>query len=131
MSADAIEKARAYIADSERQWVASVVSGDTSTLQRIMAEDVVDVDSQGRFLDKKTMLAEISEAPKYFTSNTLDDVKIRFFGNVAVAQGSETWEGKNGLPPKGQFVFTDTWALRDGKWQVVATEALIPPTPAK
>ena len=118
MSPADMEKARAYIEDSEKQWVASVVSGDVSALQRIIADDVVDVDSQGRYLDKTTMLAEIHEAPKYFSSNVLDGVKVRFFGDVAVAQGSETWEGKNGLPPKGQFFFTDTWVLRDGKWQV-------------
>jgi hypothetical protein len=48
-----------------------------------------------------------------------------------VAQGSETWEGQNGLPPEGQFVFSDTWVLRNGTWQVAATEALIPMTPPK
>ena len=127
-----LDKARAYIVQSEKDWVASVVSGRTDPLERIIAADVVDVDTQGHMIDKATMLAQIREAPKYFTSNVLDDVKVRFFGSTtAVAQGSETWQGQNGLPPKGQFVFTDTWILRDGKWQVAATEALMPMEPPK
>lgn len=119
-----MDTARQFIEESEKQWVASVVSGDPATLERIIADDVIDVDSEGNLADKATMLAQIKGAPKYFTSNTLDFVKVRFFGHTAVAQGSETWSGQNGLPAKGRFVFTDTWVLRDGKWQVVSTAAI-------
>jgi hypothetical protein len=35
------EEARRYIEQSEQQWAASVVSGDSSVVQRILADDVV------------------------------------------------------------------------------------------
>jgi hypothetical protein len=76
------------------------------------------------------MIADTKTTPKYFVSNHLDQIKIRFFGNTAVAQGSESWERRNG--ERGRFVWTDTWVLRNGPWQIVAAEDLIAkPLPAQ
>ena len=114
-----------YIVDSERQWAESVASGETTVLDRILADDFIGVDPKGRFYDKTKMIAETREAPKYFASNHLNDVKVRFYGDTAVAQGDETWERRSG--ERGRFVWTDTWVRRGGKWQIVAAEDLIAP----
>jgi hypothetical protein len=53
---------------------------------------------------------------------------VRFYGNTAVAQGSETWEKRNG--ERGRFVWTDTWIRRNGTWQILAAEDLIAPEKA-
>ena len=45
--------------------------------------------------------------------------------NTAVAQGSESWVRRNG--ERGRFVWTDTWILRNDRWQIVAAEDLVPP----
>jgi hypothetical protein len=58
-------------------------------------------------------------------------VKVRFFGDTAVAQGSESWERRTGKPRLGRFVWTDTWVRRNGHWQIVAAEDLIIPEPKK
>ena len=71
------------------------------------------------------MIADTRNAPKYFVSNRLNDVKVRFYGNTAIAQGSETWEKRSG--ERGRFVWTDTWLWRNGRWQIVAAEDLIAP----
>ncbi len=73
------------------------------------------------------MLADTRNAPKYFRSNQLNEVRVRFFGNTAVAQGYETWERRSGQPRRGRFVWTDTWVKRNGQWQIVAAEDLIAP----
>ena len=101
----------------------SVASGDNSVVQRILADDFVGVDPKGRHYDKVKMVRETADAPKYFTSNHLNEVTIRFYGNTAVAQGNESWERKNG--ERGRFVWTDTWLRRNGQWQIVAAEDLI------
>ncbi len=44
-------------------------------------------------------------------------------GDTAVAQGSESWVRQTG--ERGRFVWTDTWILREGRWQIVAAEDLI------
>jgi hypothetical protein len=122
--------AERYIRESEAQWAESTASGDTTVIERILADDFIGTDPKGNLYDKATMIADAKTAPKYFASNHLDQVKIRFFGNTAVAQGSESWERRNG--ERGRFVWTDTWVLRNGRWQIVAAEDLLAaPLPAK
>ena len=117
--------AERYIRDGARQWADSVATGDTAVLERILADDFVGIDPKGRFYDKAKMIADTREAPKYFVSNRLNDVKVRFYGETAVAQGDETWERRNG--ERGRFVWTDTWVRRNGRWQIVAAVDVIAP----
>ena len=116
-----------YIIESERQWAESVATGDTTAIKRILADDFVGVDPKGRLYDKAAMIAETAQAPKEFVSNRLNQVRVRFFGNTAVAQGSESWVRRRGEPRRGRFVWTDTWICRNGQWQIVAAEDLIAP----
>jgi aminopeptidase C len=81
------------------------------------------VDPKGRLYDKAKMIAEIRDARQYFASNHLNKVKIRFYGETAIAQGDESWERRTG--ERGRFVWTDTWIRRNGRWQIVAAEDLI------
>jgi uncharacterized protein DUF4440 len=117
-----------YIVDSERQWAESVATGDTSAIERILADDFIGVDPKGRLYTKQQMIDETRNAPKSFVSNRLNDVKVRFYRRTAIAQGSETWEKRSG--ERGRFVWTDTWLRRNGRWQIVAAEDLIAPEKA-
>ncbi|MDQ3821606.1 MAG: nuclear transport factor 2 family protein [Acidobacteriota bacterium] len=123
------QAAEQYIRKSEAQWAESVATGDTTAIERILADDFIGIDPKGNFYNKAQMISDTRDAPKYFVSNHLDDVKIRFYGDTAVAQGSESWERRNG--ERGRFVWTDTWVRRNGRWQIVAAEDLIAkPLPA-
>jgi|SRR6516165_3671788 len=119
------KKTERYILESERQWAKSVATGDTHAIERILADDFVGVDPQGHLYNKQQMVVDTRKAPKYYVSNRLNDVKVRFYGDTAIAQGSETWEKRTG--ERGRFVWTDTWIRRNGSWQIVAAEDLIAP----
>ena len=116
-----------YIRDSERQWAESVASGDASVVERILADDFIGVDPRGQLYDKAKMISDTRDGAKFFASNHLNEVKIRFYGHTAVAQGSESWERRTG--ERGRFVWTDTWLRRDGRWEIVAAEDLTVPEP--
>ena len=124
-------EAERYIKESENQWAESVANGDASVVERILADDFLGVDPDGNLYDKAKMVADTREAPKEFISNHLNDVKVRFFGDTAVAQGNESWVRRAVTPLNGRFVWTDTWLRRNGKWQIVASEDLIVPEPAQ
>ena len=126
-----IAETERYIIESERQWAESVANGDASVVERILADDFLGVDPDGNLYEKAKMVADTREAPKEFTSNHLNDVKVRFFGDTAVAQGNESWARRTVTPLNGRFVWTDTWLFRNGKWQIVASEDLIVPEPAQ
>jgi len=119
--------AEKYIKESERLWAESVFTGDSSAVDRILADDFIGVDPDGKQYDKAHMVNDTKDAPKFFVSNHLNQVKVRFYGDAAVAQGDESWVRKNGK--RGRFVWTDTWIKRNGHWQIVAAEDLIAPDP--
>jgi hypothetical protein len=108
-------EAERYIKESERQWAESVASGDSTVVDRI---------PDGSSYEKARMVNDTLSAPKYFLSNHLNEVKVRFYGDAAVAQGNESWVRRSGTPMHGRFVWTDTWIKRNGKWQIVAAEDL-------
>ena len=128
--------AEKYIRESEAQWAEAVANGDVSVVQRILSDDFLGVDAAGgtggELYDKAKAISLIRAHYTEYASNHLGDTKIRFFGNTAVAQGSESWERRTGEPRRGRFVWTDTWLLRNGQWQIVAAEDCIaPPMPTK
>jgi ketosteroid isomerase-like protein len=114
-------KAERYIKESESKWAEAGVQGDTATVERILADDFVGVAPDGSFYDKAKEIADTRENGN-MVSNHLNQVRVRFFGDTAVAQGSETWEKRTGVPNRGRYVWTDTWVRRNNKWQIVAAE---------
>ena len=120
-SRDAAER---YIRTSEEAWAKSVATNDATIVKRILADDFEWV-LDGRVLDKKTAVAEAAEGPGPFLSNVSNYVHIRFFGTVAVVQGSETWT-KTGQR-RGRFIWTDTWVSRNRCWQIVAAHDTVVP----
>lgn len=121
------DKARQYITQSEIQWAEAVASGDSAVVQRILADDFIGVDTKGFQYNKEHEVHNTPEGPKYFKSNRLNKINIRFYGDMAVAQGDEIWVRRSGQPLTGRFVWTDTWLFRNDKWQIVAAEDLIAP----
>ena len=117
--------AEKYIVESERKWASAVASGDATKVEPLLADDFRGVDTDGTLYDKAKAVADTREGPKEFLSNHLNEAKVRFYGDAAVAQGSESWERRTGTPRHGRFVWTDTWIKRNGKWQIVAAEDLI------
>ena len=103
----------------------SVATGDATVVKRILAEDFIGVHPSGRHYRKAEMVEGTPQAPEIFEFNVAGDIIVRFYGNTAIAQGSETWRKKTG--EAGRFVWTDTWLKRDGKWQIVAAEDLTAP----
>ena len=81
------EKARQYITESEKQWAEASASGDSTVIQRILADDFIGVDTKGVQYNKEHEVHSTPAGPKYYKSNHLNKVNIRFYGDMAVAQG--------------------------------------------
>jgi hypothetical protein len=117
-------EAERYITDAEAAWAESVATNDASVLQRIMADDCVWV-LDGEIWDKARAVSDAKKGPGDFLSDHLEYAHVRFFGDTAVVQGSETWIRKGGR--KGRFVWTDTWVRRNGQWQIVQAQDISVP----
>jgi hypothetical protein len=119
-----VHDAEKTITENERQWCDFLATGDNTAPKRFIADDFVGVASDGTQYNKQQAIDDLRDSAKQYRSNRLDQIKVRFFGDTAVAKGDEVWELRSGEHRHGRFVWTDVWVLRNGQWQIVAAEAV-------
>ena len=113
------------VREMEDKWEASVPTHDIATVQGFVAADFVGISSQGKFTDRASMLAEYKKDKDTYKSAKNEKLNVKNFGpNVTVVTGRarEKGTGKDGKPFDRTFLFTDTWMLRGGQWQCVASQ---------
>ena len=118
----------ATIREIEDKWEASVMRHDPSVAQAYLAEDFRGISSQGKVMTKSKLLAEFKKDTDTYSSAKNGKVDVRVFGGqFAVATGVSTEAGKSkeGKEFKRSFRWTDAWVLRNGKWQCVASQAML------
>ncbi len=120
--------ARREIEAGERAWGQAFVRGDVATVDRLLADDFVGVSPRGETYSKAEMLKELATAPRE-TSDRIDGLTIRLYGDTAVTQAREHVVGPPPELKPSETVFTDTWVRRGGRWRIVAAEDLDPGAP--
>jgi hypothetical protein len=116
---------REQILQMERDWVQSWVTMDVAVNDRIIADDYLGTEPDGKRVRKADLIAELKSGEAPLASNRLneDDVTIRFYGDTAIVNGSESWKLKKD-DKAGRYIWTDIFVKRNGKWQVVASQDL-------
>ncbi len=110
----------------ERKWAESGCT-QNGIEANILAEDFHGIAPDGTQYDKKKALKKAADAKAIPEQGCkMFDVKVHFFGdNMAVLYGSES-AIHPGTRKHGQhtvkLTWTDTWLMRGGKWQIVASE---------
>jgi ketosteroid isomerase-like protein len=113
------------VKEMEEKWEASIPSHDFSTVQGFVSSDFVGISSQGKFVDKSSMLAEFKKDKDTYKSAKNEKLNVKAFGpNVMVVTGRAREKGtaKDGKAFDRTFLFTDTWMNRGGQWQCVASQ---------
>lgn len=100
------------------------VRKDTAAADRLLADDYVFVQADGQVSSKAQNLAVLRDPAFVCDSLTTQDVKVRVFHDVAVVTGRlimrATYRGQD---VGGEFLYTDVWVKRDGRWQTVVSQA--------
>lgn len=102
-------------------WADAFIIGDVGVVDSLLADDFVGMSKSGELYDKPTMLGWVREGPNV-TSNVTTVHQVRFFGEIAIATGSDAMVG---APPELKpikSIWTDIWGLRDGQWRVIAAQ---------
>jgi hypothetical protein len=118
----------ATIKDIEDKWQASIMTHDPSVAQAYLADDFRGISSRGKTMSKANLIAEIKKDTDSYTSAKNDKVDVRVFGGqfaVATGVSTEAGKSKDGKDFKRSFRWTDAWVLRNGKWQCVASQAML------
>lgn len=103
-----------YITTAEHGW-SSANPNEVALVKKIIADDFVWL-LDGKVLGKPDAIAEAKS--KRTSTEHFDYIRVRFFGDTAVAQGQQTVTFPN--RSKIRNLFMDTWLLRGGKWRIVA-----------
>jgi ketosteroid isomerase-like protein len=105
------------------QYVRASLAGDVEWYREQLSDDFVCVDSDGSVLDKTAFLKMTAQGSELATYN-LDEVNIRFYGDVALVRATGSWVAKDGTP--GVSKYTDVYALLDGAWRTVSAQITRP-----
>jgi hypothetical protein len=121
--ASADDKTAQWMIAQERRWAEGACDGN-DVVKTILADDFQGTSPSGKRYSKPDTIGEKPSA----RDCKLGEVKIHFFGdNLAIAYGSESRvKTKDGKDSVETLIWTDTWLKRDGRWQIIAAEDLIP-----
>jgi ketosteroid isomerase-like protein len=109
-------------AQIEQQLARAWVESDRATLDRIIALDWTTIAITGDVLTRAEVMANFFRNGKSpIGAMTIDDVRVRMLGQVAVVTG-RTVARATGSQTDVVLRFTDVFAFRDGRWQIVASQ---------
>ena len=119
---------QAFIA-REEEWMAAVQRKDHAALEKILAEEYVYTASgQGRWSRQRWLDTVAIYDIHHFD---FTDIRVQAYGEVAVVHTSYHQEGSvDGTRRSGEFLITDVWVDRDGRWQVVTRSSILMPEPS-
>jgi len=108
----------------ERDWGQAEVQKDFAAVERILAGDWMGIDYQGNTFDKPTVLQYMRSGASTLQSEEISGMRVRVFGNTAIVTGMDTEKSSDrGQDSSGKYVWTDVFVLRNGRWQVVASQS--------
>ena len=105
------------------QYVAASLAGDVEWYRSHLAEDFVCIESDGSVLDKAAFLrmtARGSDLAEY----RLDEVDVRFYGDVALVRATGSWRTKQGVA--GMSRYLDVYVRAGDEWKAVSAQITRP-----
>lgn len=118
----------ATLKDNENRWAASGLKHDMATVETMVADDFIGVNSKGKIQNRRALLGEMKNDKDTYTSAKNEKLDVRMCGKgVAVIVGTyrEKGTGKDGKAFDRSYRFTDTWVERNGQWKCVAGQAML------
>jgi ketosteroid isomerase-like protein len=109
----------------EKAWNRAYKARDSGALGSLLHESILLINDDGRLQSRNEFLKEIDTAnPSSDQEGNPESIKVRFFGNVAIATGVFRQTGfEKGKPFIRQNRFVDTWIHNGNSWQCVAASA--------
>jgi ketosteroid isomerase-like protein len=120
------------IRDLERQRCQALIAGDIDALEKLLADTVVHVHTDGRIDDRASFLALVRDRLDYLTV-TRGDLTVLELGDVALATGPIEQLVRiraTGQTHPMRFITSQVWRRADVGWRQVSFQATNLATPA-
>lgn len=118
-------ESRHEIDQLEDEWRNAALTANTKEMDSLLSDDFISITPSGVVQTKEETLANLRAGRVHFTSLTITDRKVRFYGSTAVVTSlakiqATTSDGQ----VEGSYRYTRVYA-RDaqGKWKIVSFEA--------
>ncbi len=114
------------IKSMEDAWAAAQMQKDhgASVVEGFLASDYHGITSKGEMRNKSEHIEKMRADTDTYTSSKNDSLKVHVYGtDVATVCGTSTEKGKDkdGKEFSRSYAWLDTWMLRDGQWQCIAS----------
>jgi hypothetical protein len=104
----------------------SVAVGEPTPWRKYFADDCLFFDEKGRNMSKEALLKDVAPLPAGYSGNIkIVSPQSRILANTAIlSYDLDETEVVFGQQLKARYHATDTWLLRNGSWQIVASQVL-------
>lgn len=113
----------------QNAWMAAWCTRDRTTLERILADEFTLTSARTDQLVPRQAWLDMAMTRARGESFEYGDFQILVHGDAAVVKSrmrQVAWVDDQ--PWNGEFMLTDVWFRRGGRWQVVARHSSTPPT---
>jgi ketosteroid isomerase-like protein len=117
----------AELNELEQRLIRAWVDRDRETIDAVLDDNWAVIDVSGRILTKAQVLEEAFQTgDRQIEAGTIDEVRVRTFGEVAVVTGRTIVTGTyRGSRSAVKLRFTDVCVKRGDRWQVVSSQATL------
>ena len=112
------------VVDLDRQRMTAMAQKDIAKLNELIADDLVYTHSSARLDTKQSLIGNMESGSTVYTSVVPSDVKAQDLGDTVVLTGScRISVNAGGRPNSFGVRFTDVYARRNGRWQMVTWQS--------
>jgi ketosteroid isomerase-like protein len=112
------------IIDLDKKRMQAMAEKDFATLNAVLADDLIYTHSSARLDSKQSLLGTMQSGATVYTSVEPSEVKAQDLGDAVVLTGvAQIKVVSNGKPNAFGVRFTDIYAKRNGRWQMVTWQS--------
>ena len=112
------------VIDLDKKRMQAMVAKDIATLEGLLADDLVYTHSSARLDTKQSLIVGMTSGSTVYTGVEPSDVKAQDLGDTVVLTGvAKIKVTANGTPNAFGVRFTDVYARRNGRWQMVTWQS--------
>jgi ketosteroid isomerase-like protein len=112
------------VIDLDSKRMQAMATKDVATLEALIADDLIYTHSSARLDTKRSLIDNMTSGSTVYTAVEPSDVKAQDLGDTVVLTGiAQIKVTANGNPLAFGVRFTDVYAKRDGRWQMVTWQS--------
>ncbi|WP_342114325.1 nuclear transport factor 2 family protein [Pseudoduganella sp. OTU4001] len=122
MSAFAVSPAE-KLAQQADAWDKAIINKDRAAIAANMAEDFRQISGTGGVAGKAAFLEFITSPKLVIHPYGVEDLDVRFYGEVALVSGRTRMTGSyDGKPFSSHYRYVDVYVRKDGQWRVASVQ---------